>query len=58
MYLNVYQPKLQTEKQAACFSGQPVASPSLMGVMSRAFLRQVDAFVERQQIPIVKGEAW
>jgi hypothetical protein len=30
MYLNVYQPTLQTEKQAACFfrfhRGQPVAS--------------------------------
>src|SRR5207248_7971250 len=57
MYLNVYQPKLQTEKQAACFfrfhRGQPVASSSLMGVMTNAFLRQVDAFVEQQQIPVV-----
>lgn len=63
MYLNVYQPKLQTEKQAACFfrfhRGQPVASSSLMGVMTNEFLRQVDAFVEQQQIPVVsfrKGE--
>jgi hypothetical protein len=35
MYLNVYQPKLQTEKQSACFfryhRGQPVPSSSLMG---------------------------
>jgi hypothetical protein len=57
MYLNVYQPKLQAEKQAACFfrfhRGQPVASSSLMGVMSNAFLRQVEAFVEQQQIPVV-----
>jgi hypothetical protein len=57
MYLNVYQPKLQTEKQAACFfrfhRGQPVASSSLMGVMTNAFLRQVDAFVEQHQIPVV-----
>ena len=57
MYLNIYQPKLQTEKQAACFfrfqRGQPVASSSLMGVMTNAFLRQVDAFVEQQQIPVV-----
>ena len=57
MYLNVYQPKLQTEKQAACFfryhRGQPVASSSLMGVMTNAFLQQVDAFVEQQQIPVV-----
>jgi hypothetical protein len=57
MYLNVYQPKLQTEKQAACFfrflRGQPVASSALMGVMTNAFLRQVDAFVEQHQIPVV-----
>lgn len=57
LYLNVYQPKLQTEKQAACFfryhRGQPVASSSLMGVMSNDFLRRVDAFVEQHQIPVV-----
>jgi len=57
MYLNVYQPKLQTEKQAACFfrfhRGQPVASSSLMGVMTNEFLRQVDDFVEQHQIPVV-----
>jgi hypothetical protein len=57
MYLNVYQPKLQTEKQAACFfrfqRGQPVPSSSLMGVMTNAFLRQVDAFVEQHHIPVV-----
>src|SRR5436853_7059063 len=57
MYLNVYQPKLQTEKQAACFfryhRGQPVASSSLMGVMTNDFLRRVDAFVAEQQIPVV-----
>src|SRR5476649_1593665 len=57
MYLNVYQPKLQTEKQAACFfryhRGQPVASSALMGVMTKAFLQQVDAFVAEQQIPVV-----
>src|SRR5258708_18330983 len=58
MYLNVYQPKLQTEKGAACFfrfhRKQPVASSSLMGVMTKAFLQQVDAFVEQQQIPVVQ----
>jgi hypothetical protein len=57
MYLNVYQPKLQTEKQAACFfrfqRGQPVASSVPMGVMSNEFLRQVDAFVEERNIPVV-----
>lgn len=58
MYLNVYQPKLQTEKQAACFfryhRGQPVASSSLMGVMTNAFLQQVDDFVAQHNIPVVQ----
>ena len=58
MYLNVYQPKLQTEKGAACFfrfhRKQPVASSSLMGVMTNAFLQQVDAFIEEHQIPVVQ----
>jgi hypothetical protein len=57
MYLNVYQPKLQSEKQAACFfkfhRKQPVASSALMGVMTNAFLRQVDAFIEQHAIPVV-----
>jgi hypothetical protein len=57
LYLNVYQPRLQTEKQAACFfrfhRGQVVASSALMGVMTNAFLNQVDAFVEQKQIPVV-----
>lgn len=58
MYLNVYQPKLQTEKQAACFfryhRGQPVASSSLMGEMTNAFLQQVDAFIKQHGIPVVQ----
>jgi hypothetical protein len=57
LYLNVYQPRLQTEKQAACFfryhRGQAVASSALMGVMTNGFLSQVDAFVKQNQIPVV-----
>jgi hypothetical protein len=57
MYLNVYQPKLQTDTQAACFfryhRGQPVASSALMADMTRAFLRQVEAFVEKHGIPVI-----
>jgi hypothetical protein len=60
MYLNVYQPQLQTDKQAACFflyhRGQPVASSALMADMTRAFLRQVDAFVEKHGIAVVPFE--
>jgi hypothetical protein len=57
MYLNVYQPKLQTEMGAACFfrfhRKQPVASSALMGVMTDAFLKEVDAFVAEHRIPVV-----
>jgi len=56
MYLNVYQPKLQTEKGAACFfrfhRQQPVASSALMGVMTNAFLQQVDRFLQEHGIPV------
>src|SRR5215471_3755728 len=58
MYLNVYQPKLQMDKGAACFfrfhRQAPVASSSLMGVMTNAFLQQVDAFVKQHDIPVVQ----
>ena len=58
MYLNIYQPRLQTEKQAACFfrfhRGQPVASSTLMGVMTNAYLKQVDDFIDRHGIPVVQ----
>jgi hypothetical protein len=58
MYLNVYQPKLQMEKGAACFfrfhRQQPVASSSLMGVMTNTFLQQVNAFLEAHGIPVVQ----
>lgn len=57
MYLNVYQPKLQSEKQAAWFfrfhRRQAVPSSALMGEMTRAFLTQVEAFVEKENIPVV-----
>lgn len=57
MYLNVYQPRLQTEKQAACFfrfhRGQQVPSSALMGVMTNDFLSRVEAFVEEHHIPMV-----
>jgi hypothetical protein len=56
MYLNVYQPKLQTEKAAACFfrfhRKQPVASSALMGVMTNAFLKQVEGFLREHNIPV------
>lgn len=58
LYLNVYQPKLQTEQQAACFfrfhRGQPVASSALMGVMTDAYLKEVAGFVVQHKIPVVQ----
>jgi hypothetical protein len=63
LYLNVYQPRLQSDKQVAAFfryhRGQPVPSSALMGEMTRDFLRQVDDFLAREKIPVVafkKGE--
>ena len=57
MYLNVYQPKLQSEKQAAWFfrfhRRQAVPSSALMGEMTRAFLARVEAFIEKEEIPVV-----
>jgi len=63
MYLNVYQPRLQSDKQVAAFfryhRGQAVPSSALMGEMTHAFLRQVEDFVAKEKIPVVafkKGE--
>jgi len=60
MYLNVYQPRLQADKMAAAFfryhRNQPVASSTLMGAMTTEYLKQVDAFVEREGIAVVLFE--
>jgi hypothetical protein len=60
MYLNVYQPRLQVDKMAAAFfryhRKQPVASSTLMGAMTTEYLKQVDAFVEREAIAVVLFE--
>ena len=57
MYLNVYQPNLQSDKQVAAFfryhRGHAVPSSALMGEMTRDFLRQVDDFVGTEKIPVV-----
>lgn len=60
MYLNVYQPRLQVDKMAAAFfryhRKQPVASSTLMGAMTTEYLKQVDAFVDREAIAVVAFE--
>ena len=57
MYLNVYQPRLQTELGVASFfrfhRGETFASSALMAPMSTAFVAAVDDFVKREQIPML-----
>jgi hypothetical protein len=45
--------KSSAENVEGLMRGPWVASSSLMGVMTHEFLRQVDAFVEQQSIPVV-----
>src|SRR5262245_6432280 len=57
MYLNVYQPRLQTESGVASFfrfhRGETFASSALMAPMSTAFVAAVEDFVEREAIPML-----
>jgi hypothetical protein len=57
MYLNVYQPRLQTDRGVAAFfrfhRGETFASSVLMDPISKAFIAAVEHFVEREQIPLI-----
>jgi hypothetical protein len=57
MYLNVYQPRLQTERGVASFfrfhRGELFASSALMNPMSKSFIAAVDRFVRREQVPLI-----
>jgi hypothetical protein len=57
MYLNVYQPRLQTELGVASFfrfhRGETFASSALMAPMSTAFVAAVEDFAKREQIPLL-----
>src|SRR5246127_221441 len=57
MDLNVYQPRLQTDRGVAAFfrfhRGETFASSALMAPMSTAFIAAVDHFVVREQIPLI-----
>ena len=64
MYLNVYQPRLQTDRGVAAFfrfhRGATFASSALMNPMSKSFIAAVDRFVKQEQIPLItftKGQA-
>src|SRR5882762_2893282 len=56
MYLNVYQPKLQTERGVASFfryhRGHTFASSALMEPISKAFIRGMETFAQRNDIPL------
>jgi hypothetical protein len=57
MYLNVYQPRLQTDRGVASFfrfhRGETFASSALMAPMSTVFVAAVDHFVAQQEIPLI-----
>jgi hypothetical protein len=57
MYLNVYQPRLQTDRGVAAFfrfhRGETFASSALMAPMSTAFIAAVERFVDQEQIPLI-----
>jgi hypothetical protein len=57
MYLNVYQPRLQTDRGVAAFfrfhRGETFASSALMDPISKSFIANVNRFVEQEQIPLI-----
>jgi hypothetical protein len=57
MYLNVYQPRLQTDRGVAAFfrfhRGATFASSALMDPMSKSFIAAVNLFVLDEQIPLI-----
>jgi hypothetical protein len=57
MYLNVYVPQLQHERGVVAFfrghRGHPFASSALMDPISKAFIRALEAFAAREQVPLL-----
>jgi hypothetical protein len=57
MYLNVYQPRLQTDRGVAAFfrfhRGETFASSALMAPMSESFIAAVERFVTQEQVPLI-----
>jgi len=57
MYLNVYVPRLQTERGVVGFfryhRGHPFASSALMDPISKAFIRGLEVFAARERVPLV-----
>ena len=57
MYLNVYVPRLQSERGVVGFfryhRGHPFASSALMEPISKAFIRSIEAFAARERVPLL-----
>jgi hypothetical protein len=57
MYLNVYQPRLQSEGGVAAFfrfhRGHRFASSALMDPISKRFIAELEAFAERGRVPVI-----
>lgn len=57
MYLNVYQPRLQSPAQVAAFfrhhRGHTFASSALMDPISKAFIASIEKFVKQNAIPLI-----
>jgi len=57
LYLNGYIPRLQTEGALLSFLTRhrhcPVASPALLGQITQDYVRQVEAYIQKHQIPVV-----
>src|SRR3954469_10230196 len=58
MDLNVYQPRLQTDRGVAAFfrfhRGETFASSALMDPISKSFIAAIERFVEQEQIPLLR----
>src|SRR3954451_11270875 len=57
IYLNAYQPRLQTDRGVAAFfrfhRGETFASSALMDPISKSFIIAVERFVDEEQIPLI-----
>jgi hypothetical protein len=60
MYLNVYQPKLQTDSGVAAFfrfhRGYPIASSALMKPISDDFIGGLEAYAKQHDVPLIPFE--
>jgi hypothetical protein len=61
MYLNIYVPQLQSERDVVRFfrehRGQPLPSAALMSPISRTFVAMLERFVVQHEIPLVQFRA-